>query len=194
MAPLPQEKRYSYADLLSWDDNTRYELYDGQPVALASPTDVHQRISMALSVQLGSYLMGKKCRVYAAPFDVRLFEEEGDSPEDVDTVVQPDLMVVCDQNKVDRHGVHGAPDLVIEILSPASARYDRLVKFNLYQRAGVREYWLVDPSTRTVSVHTLEDGAYHAATVYSSELSVPVGVLDNCDVDLSAVFEQESGG
>lgn len=194
MAPLPQEKRYSYADLLSWDDNTRYELYDGRPVALASPTDVHQRISMALSVQLGSYLMGKKCRVYAAPFDVRLFEEEGDSPEDVDTVVQPDLMVVCDQNKVDRHGVHGAPDLVIEILSPASARYDRLVKFNLYQRAGVREYWLVDPSTRTVSVHNLEDGAYHAATVYSSELSVPVGVLDNCDVDLSAVFEQESGG
>ena len=189
MAPLPQEKRYSYADLLSWDDNTRYELYDGRPAALASPSEIHQSISMALSVQLGSYLTGKKCRVYAAPFDVRLFEEEGDSPEDVDMVVQPDLMVVCDQNKVDRHGVRGAPDLVIEILSPASARYDRLVKFNLYQRAGVREYWIVDPSTRTVSVHALEDGAYHAATVYSSDLSVPVGVLDDCNIDLSAVFE-----
>ena len=189
MAPLPQEKHYSYADLLSWDDNTRYELYDGQPLALASPSEVHQRISMALSIQLGNYLMGKKCRVYAAPFDVRLFEQEGDGPEDVDTVVQPDLMVVCDQNKVDRHGVHGAPDLVIEILSPASARLDRLVKFNLYQRAGVKEYWLVDPSTRTVSVYTLEDGAYHAATVYSSDLSAPAGVLDGCIIDLSAVFE-----
>ena len=80
MTPLPQEQRYTYADLLAWDDNTRYELYDGQPVALASPSDVHQSISMALSVQLGSYLMGKKCNVYAAPFDVRLFEEEGESP------------------------------------------------------------------------------------------------------------------
>ena len=189
MAPLPQEKRYSYADLLSWDDNTRYELYDGQPVALFSPTDVHQSILGELYLQLGNYLKGKKCKAYLSPFDVRLFEQEGDSPEDVDTVVQPDLMVVCDQNKVDRHGVHGAPDLVIEILSPASARYDRLVKFNLYQRAGVKEYWLVDPSSRTVSVHTLEDGAYHAATVYSSDLSVPVGGLDNCNINLSAVFE-----
>ena len=189
MAPLPQEKRYSYADLLSWDDNTRYELYDGQPVALASPTDVHQNILGELYLQLGNYLKGKKCRAYLSPFDVRLFEEEGDSPEDVDTVVQPDLMVVCDKGKVDRHGVHGAPDLVIEILSPSSARYDRLVKFSLYQRAGVKEYWLVDPSTRTVSVHTLEDGAYHAATVYSSDLAVPVGVLEGCNVDLSTVFE-----
>ena len=189
MAPLPQEKRYSYADLLSWDDNTRYELYDGQLLALASPTDVHQSILGELYLQLGNYLKGKKCKAYLSPFDVRIFEQEGDSPEDVDTVLQPDLMVICDKSKVDRHGVHGAPDLVIEILSPASARYDRLVKFNLYQRAGVKEYWIVDPSSRTVCVHTLEDGAYHAATVYSSDLSVPVGVLDNCNIDLSAVFE-----
>ena len=189
MTSLPQEQYYSYADLLARDDATRYELYDGQLVALASPSEVHQSISMALSVQLGSYLMGKKCRVYAAPFDVRLFEKDGDSPESVDTVLQPDLMVVCDHNKIDRRGVHGAPELVIEILSPTSARYDRLIKFNLYQRAGVKEYWLVDPATCTVCVHTLEEGAYHAATVYSSELSVPVGVLGNdCHIDLSAVF------
>lgn len=106
-------------------------------------------------------------------------------------VLQPNVLVVCDQNKVDRHGVHGAPDLIIEILSPASARYDRLIKFSLYQRAGVREYWIVDPSTRTVSVYTLEDGAYHAATVYSSDLSAPVGVLDDCNIDLSTVFEAQ---
>ena len=188
MAPLPQEKHYSYADLLAWDDNTRYELYSGQPVALASPTDVHQRISMALSAQLYNYLIGKKCSVYAAPLDVRLFEEHGDSPEDVDTVLQPDILVVCDPDKIDRRGVRGAPDLVIEILSPASVRYDRFVKFNLYQRAGVKEFWIVDPDTRTVSVYTLEDGAYHAAAVYPSDLSVPVGVLDNCNIDLSMVF------
>lgn len=190
MAPLPQERRYTYADLLSWDDNTRYELYNGQPVALASPSDVHQRISMALSAQLYNYLAGKKCSAFAAPFDVRLFEDKEDSPEDVDIVLQPDLMVVCDESKLDRHGVHGAPDLVIEILSPATSRYDKLVKFNLYQRAGVKEYWLVDPSTRTVCVYTLEDGAYHAATVYSSDLSVPVGVLEDCQIELNMVFPE----
>lgn len=189
MAPLPQEQRYTYADLLAWNDNTRYELYDGQPVALASPSDVHQSISMALSVQLGSYLMGKKCNVYAAPFDVRLFEEEGESPENVDTVLQPDLMVVCDQNKIDRHGVHGVPDLVIEILSPGTAQYDRLVKFNLYQRAGVREYWIVDPAARVVSVYTLKDGYYRAAA-YGADSSVRVGVLDDCTIDLSTVFPE----
>ena len=189
MAPLPQEKRYTYADLLSWDDSTRYELYDGQPVALASPSDVHQTICAELLRQLANYLVGKQCKVFPAPFDVRIFEEDGDSPDDVDTVLQPDLMVVCDQNKVDQRGVHGAPDLVIEILSPSSLRCDRLVKFNLYQKAGVREYWIVDPDSRTVSVYTLEDGAYHAAVVYSHDLAVPVGVLDDCRIDLPAVFD-----
>ena len=189
MAPLPQEQRYTYADLLAWDDNTRYELYSGQPVALASPTDVHQRISMALSAQLYNYLIGKKCSVYAAPFDVRLFEEHGDGPEDVNTVLQPDIMVVCDPDKVDRRGIHGAPDLIIEILSPSSARYDRLVKFNLYQRAGVREYWLVDPTTRMVSVYTLENGKYQAAA-YGADDSVRVGILDDCTIDLSTVFPE----
>jgi len=189
MAPLPQEKRYTYADLLAWNDGTRYELYDGQPVALASPSDTHQRISMALSVQLGSYLMEKKCSVFAAPFDVRLFEEADDHPEDVDMVLQPDLMIVCDQSKVDQHGVHGAPDFVIEILSSGTARYDRLVKFNLYQRAGVREYWIVDPAARMVSVYTLTDGQYRAAA-YGADSSVPVGVLDDCTIDLSTVFPE----
>lgn len=188
MALSPQEQRCSYADLLTWDDNTRYELYDGQPVALASPSNIHQEILSALHYQFYDYLKDKQCKVYLAPFDVRLFEKHGDGPEDVDTVLQPDLMVVCDKSKVDQHGIHGAPDLVIEILSQSSVRYDRFVKFGLYQRAGVKEYWIADPVTRTVCVYTLEDDAYHAATVYTSNLSVPVGILDNCNIDLSAVF------
>ena len=153
MAPLPVEKRYTYADLLAWDEDTRYELYDGIHVALASPSDSHQRVLTALLLQLGNYLEGKRCNVYPAPFDVRLFQDEKDRPEDVGTVVQPDLMVVCDRNKVDRHGVHGAPDLVIEILSDSTRRADRLTKFNLYQRAGVREYWIVDPNKEMVTVY-----------------------------------------
>lgn len=189
MTSLPQEKHYSYADLLAWDDGKRYELYDGQPVALAAPSEIHQSISMALSVQLGNYLTGKKCRVYAAPFDVRLFEQEENSPNDVDTVLQPDILIVCDHSKIDQRGIHGAPDLVIEITSPATARYDRLVKFNLYQRAGVREYWLVDPAARMVSVYTLENGHYRAAA-YGADASVRVGILEDCTIDLSTVFPE----
>lgn len=190
MTPLPQEQHCTYADLLEWDDDVRYELYNGIPIALACPSNVHQQISVALSAQLYNYLRGKKCKVFTAPFDVRLFEEDNGHPEDVDIVVQPDLMVICDQNKVDRHGVQGAPDLIIEILSNSSRRLDRLIKFNLYQRAGVREYWIVDPSTRIVSVYTLKDGAYQTAAAYGADSSVRVGILNDCTIDLSTVFPE----
>ena len=190
MTPMPQEQHYTYADLLEWDDDVRYELYSGIPMALASPSDVHQRISGEIYLQLGNYLRGKNCRAYYAPLDVRLFEADGDRPEDVDIVVQPDLMVVCDQNKVDRHGVHGAPDLVIEIISNSSRRLDRLTKLNLYQRAGVREYWIVDPDTGVVSVYTLKDGIYRTAAAYGADASVRVGILDDCTIDLSTVFPE----
>lgn len=189
MAPLPQEQRYSYADLLEWGEDIRYELYDGVPMALASPTDAHQTISGELFAQLHSYLRGKSCKAYYAPFDVRLFEAAGDRPEDVDIVLQPDLMVICDQNKIDRHGVHGAPDLVIEILSDSTRRIDRLIKFNLYQQAGVREYWIVDPDAHTVAVHLLQDGQYCSPDIYTAEAVVPVSVLDDCKIDLSPVFQ-----
>ena len=189
MTALPQEQRYTYEDLLNWDDGIRYELYDGQPVALASPSDVHQEISMELATQFHTYLKGKRCKVYAAPFDVRLFEASGDGPEEVEYVLQPDLTVVCDPEKVDPRGVHGAPDLVVEILSPSTAQFDKLWKFNLYQKAGVREYWIVDPKDRMVSVFTLADGKYCAAA-YGADASVPVSVLEGCVIEMSAVFPE----
>ena len=183
-----EPRRYTYGDLMKWDDGKRYELYDGVPVAMASPSDVHQIISMELSRQFSNFLAGKKCRVFASPFDVRLFDTDDDRPEDADYVLQPDLMVVCDKSKVDRHGIHGAPDLVIEILSPSTRANDRLRKFNLYEQAGVREYWIVDPDMKALLVHTLEDGRYHAADVYTAGSTVPVGVLEGCDIDLSTAF------
>ncbi len=188
MTPLPQECHYSYADLLTWDDNTRYELYDGVPIAFASPSDSHQRVLTALLLQIGNYLEGKPCSVYPAPFDVRLFQSEKDNPKDVDLVVQPDLMVVCDRNKIDRHGVRGAPDLVIEILSDSTRRIDRLVKFNLYQKAGVREYWIVDPDACTIAVHLLQDGQYGSPEFYVRNAFVPVSILDDCTIDSSRIF------
>lgn len=187
---LPAEKRYTYADLLSWDGSTRYELYDGVPVALASPSNAHQLICGELLRQIANYLVGKRCKIYPAPFDVRLFECKEDSPEDVSIVVQPDLSVICDSGKTDGHGCKGAPNLVIEILSDSTRRYDRLTKFNLYQQAGVQEYWIVDPDAQVVLVHTLEDGQYHSPAAYNSRASVPVGIFDDCSVDLTMVFSE----
>lgn len=186
---LLQEKRYTYADLLNWPDDERVELIDGEPYLMApAPSPDHQSISWALIVQIGGYLEGKKCRAFHAPFDVRLFEQTGNQSYDVDTVVQPNLSIVCDPNKLDEHGCKGAPDMVVEILSPSSTKHDRITKFNLYQRAGVKEYWIVDPRAKAVQVHTLEDGRYHAAIVYTAQDTVPVGVLEDCRIDLSRVF------
>lgn len=189
MTPLPKEQNYTLADLLTWDDDTRYELYDGKLVAMASPSNAHQLILGELSRQLSNYLFGKQCKVYPAPFDVQPFAKKGDSPETITTVVQPDLSIVGDPEKTSGHGCKGAPDMVIEVLSPSTGRYDRLKKFNLYWQAGVREYWIVDPTDRMVSVHTLKDGAYHT-TVYDEDASVRVGIFNDCVIDLSTVFSE----
>ena len=188
---LPQEEgRYTYADLLSWDDGVRYELYDGIPVALASPTFEHQRICAALLAQFYAFSREKKCEAVAAPLDVRLFEKGGDQPEDVDKVVQPDLMIVCDREKIDRRGIHGAPDLVVEILSDSTRRNDQLVKYRMYQKAGVREYWVIDPEMRLLLVHTLEDGQYSSPHAYGPTATVPLTIAEDCTVDLSLVFSR----
>ena len=188
---LPLEKEWNYADLLSWEDDMRYELIEGYPVMMAPPSSTHQEISMELSAQFHTYLKGKNCKVYAAPFAVRLFERDGDFLESVDTVVQPDISIVCDKKKIDKRGCKGAPDLIVEILSPSSWRHDCLVKYNLYQRAGVKEYWIVDTEKQVVLVHTLEEGQYHAPKAYTARDTVPVGVLEDCAVDLTAVFPEE---
>ena len=188
---IPAEKtHFTYADYLTWDESERVELIDGVPVALASPSDVHQEIVVELTRQLANFLEGKKCRVYPAPFDVRLFERDEDTPNDVDNVLQPDLMVVCDRSKVDRRGVHGAPDLIIEVLSPSTARHDRLVKLNQYQRAGVREYWIVSPEERTAQVFLYEEGTLRPYEVYSQTDIAKVNILEGCFIELEKVFRE----
>ena len=192
---LPAEKKetiFTYADYLTWDEDERIELIDGEAVMMAPPSTSHQIISMEISRQLANFLEGKKCLAVAAPFDVRLFEHKEDHPQDVKTVVQPDLSIVCKKNgQVDGKGIHGAPDLVIEILSPSTKQYDCLVKYKLYQQAGIKEYWIVDPDKKLVLVYTLVDGQYYVPEVYTAKDSVPVGVLEDCAVDLTAVFPEE---
>ena len=190
MALPAEETRYTFADTLTWGEDERIEIIDGEAFMMAPPLRVHQSILMALSAQIHDFLRGKTCKVYPAPFAVRLFEEDGDRPEDVDTMVEPDITVVCDPDKLDKYGCRGAPDMVIEILSPSTRRHDLAMKYQLYQRAGVQEYWIVDPDGKTVQVLRLEDGFYGAADVYTAG-AVPVGLWEDFNIDLSQVFTAE---
>ncbi len=189
---LPAEmERYTFADVLTWPDGERAELIDGEVILMApAPSRGHQEISGEVFRQLANYLEGKKCKVYHAPFDVRLFEKDGDTPEDVNTVVEPDITIVCDHSKLDDRGCKGAPDMVVEVLSPSTQRHDRLVKLGLYQRAGVREYWIVDPDSSTVQVFLQRDGSLQLHEVYDRQGVAKVNVLDGCFIELSKVFSE----
>ena len=189
---LPAEKpRYTFADVLTWDEDERVEIIDGEPTMMApAPARVHQEVSGELFRQLANYLLGKKCKVYPAPFAVRLFEQDGDSPEDVDTMVEPDITVVCDPSKLDERGCKGAPDMVVEILSPSTQRHDRFTKFSLYQRAGIHEYWIVDPDSKTAQSFILEEGRYSVKEFGTAGDKMKVNVLEDCVIDLSEVFSE----
>ena len=177
-------KKLTYADYASWDDGNRYELIDGVVHMMSAPTADHQRILAELSRQLGNYLFGKPCEVFFAPFDVCL-NGKGD---DDDTVVQPDVLVICDAEKLaNGKYCNGAPDLVIEILSPSTSNLDKVKKFNKYQQAGVREYWIVDPVDRNIIVNVLNESKY-ITYAYDEESTISVHVLDDCDIVLSDVF------
>ena len=186
--PAEKKMKYTLADCLGWEEGTRGEIIDGEAVMMAPPSTAHQLISMELARQLATFLEGRKCRVLPAPFAVRLFERAGDKPEDVQTVVEPDLSVVCDSAKLDKYGCRGAPDLVVEVLSPSTQRHDRLVKLDLYQRAGVREYWIVSPDEQTVQVLLLRGGLLLPHELYGPEDIAKVNVLEGCFVELSKVF------
>jgi len=184
---VAEKKRYTYDDYCSWDDDKRWELIDGVPYAMSAPTIRHQEISMNLSREFSIFLRGKKCKVFASPIDVRLNAEKGD-----DTVVQPDLIIVCDSSKLeDNKACKGAPDLVVEILSPSTASIDLVIKLNKYQEAGVKEYWIVDPESNTVQVFTLEGSNYivHAYGLEDEAVDIiPVGISEGFEVNLREVF------
>lgn len=185
--PLKKES-YTFADCLTWPENERIELIDGEAVMMSLPSTVHQKISGELFRQLANFLEGKKCEVFSAPFGVRLFEKDGDSPENVDTMVEPDISVICDRDKLDRYGCKGAPDLIVEILSPSTQRRDRLIKLELYQRAGVREYWLVSPEEQTVQVLLFTNGLLLPRELYKKGDVAKVNVLEGCFLELEKVF------
>ncbi|MFP5410738.1 MAG: Uma2 family endonuclease [Gammaproteobacteria bacterium] len=185
-----KEKRYTYADYLQWPDDTRYELIDGEVFRLApTPLIEHQEVAGEVYCQLRNQLDGKPCRPYIAPVDVRLPRaDEADAA--IDTVVQPDVLVVCDPAKIDRRGVRGAPDWLLEVLSPSTAAHDQIAKRRTYERAGVREYWLVHPSDRTLTVYVLENGQYGRPDIYELKDETPIGVLPGVAIAWDALIER----
>ncbi len=185
----PVEKYYTYADILSWEDDVRAEIIYGDLYMMSSPTTAHQIASREFSAQIYDFLSDKPCQFFTAPFDVRLFESDNDDNDEVDTVVVPDISVICDKSKIDDRGCKGAPDFIIEILSPSTARHDRFIKLNLYQRAKVREYWIADPVNGTVEVYLPdESGRFAVSEVYLKNDVAEVSVLPGCKIDLSKVF------
>ncbi len=188
---LDTRHHYTYGDYLTWSDDVRYELIDGVAYLMApAPTLEHQDIAGEIYYQLRQQLEGKPCRPYIAPVDVRL-PKGNEADETIDTVVQPDVIVVCDQGKLDRRGVRGAPDFVAEVLSPSTAFHDHKRKREVYERAGVKEYWLVDPLERTIHIYRLDDnGRYGKPDVREMKGETPVGVLPEVVIRWDALVER----
>jgi Uma2 family endonuclease len=192
MISLDTTKRYTYADYLTWMDDTRREIYDGiVKMMTPAPNIKHQGISFNLSRLMGNYLVNKSCRGFAAPSDVRLPKKKNKSDETIYTVLQPDLYVVCDLSKLDDRGCLGAPDLVIEITSPKTARRDLKDKYQIYEQHGVREYWIVNPSDENVMTFVLDaNGKFQLAGLYAGDDKIPVHIFDgDLQIDLTEVFE-----
>lgn len=185
--PQPARTHYTYSDYQRWPDEVRYELIDGDAFLMApAPLVVHQDMAFEIARQLANALEGAPCRVLIAPVDVRL--PQGDEADEaVDTVVQPDVLLVCDPAKIDRRGVRGAPDWVLEVISPSTALRDQNTKRRLYERAGVREYWLIHPTDRTLTVYQLRDGCYGLPEMCALQGQTPLVILPEVHIAWDAL-------
>jgi Uma2 family endonuclease len=188
---LSMNIRYTYADYLTWMDDKRRELIDGFIHLMSAPLRIQAKVSSKLNYRFFSFVEKRKqkCQVYYAPFDVRLPLNGSKDDNRIYDVVQPDICVICDLSKLDDRGCVGAPDLIVEVLSPTTLKYDWNYKFNLYEKAGVREYWIVDPKAKTVAVFLLqEDGNYDNGTVYECHQKAPVFIFEGLEIDLNELF------
>lgn len=174
------DRHYTYADYLKFPDDERWEIIDGVAYSMApAPGDSHQSLSSELTAQVHTQLRGKPCQVRVAPYDVRF-----ENSDKTNKVVQPDLVVVCDRNKITPRGLVGAPDWIVEILSPSTAGKDQILKRALYEREGVREYWLVHPVDRIVTIYRLgAEGHYQQADVHELSGTLAVAAVPGVEID-----------
>ena len=188
---MTHKQHHTYGDYLTWPDHPRQELIDGvayvrEPPA---PSPCHQEMVGELFGQLWVALKGRPCRVYVAPFDVRLPKSD-EANELIDTVVQPDVFIVCDRQKLDERGMRGAPDWVVEVLSPSTARYDQKIKVPVYERSGVPELWLIHPTNRTLTIYRLEDGRYGPPTTLELSGQTDLTAVPGVRIDWDRLLSQ----
>ena len=186
-------KRYTYADYLTWQFDEMVELIKGKVFRMSpAPNLSHQQASSNLHIIIGSYLRRRPCKIFSAPFDVRLpLPTKKQTASKIDTVVQPDLSIICDLSKLDMQGCNGAPDWIIEILSTSTSKKDLTDKFEIYQNAGVHEYWIVHPMEGTIIPYRLnESGKYQSIrpTPFAIGECISVGVFPDLEVELEEVF------
>ena len=190
---MDKEKKYTYADLQEMDDEKRYEIIDGKLYLMSSPRIKHQVLAGEIYAQLRDCLKGKKCIPFIAPLDVTLSKEKQDNK--IYNVVQPDISVVCNREQLkDERKITGAPSFVIEILSPSTSRKDKLEKMNLYQKYGVKEYWILEPVDMIVTPYILdENGFYKVEKNYDlTTEEIPVNILQDCKIDLIEFLKENS--
>lgn len=190
IAQLDLSQTYTYADYLSWKFSEYVELIRGRVLRkMAGPAAAHQQCSMNFSWRIGAYLATNPCRVFAAPFDVRLLRSTGTGDDQIQTVVQPDLCVICDPAKLDERGCLGAPDWIIEIVSPSTAKLDVAIKYDLYAENGVGEYWVVFPREKVIQIFVLgSQGEYQLVDSYEQAGLVPSRTLPDLQLQWADVF------
>lgn len=187
---IPYAQEYTYADYLTWEFDHMVELIRGKVFKMSkSQTSIHQQALGNLLLCVGQYLKKKKCKVFCGPFDVVLPLQNQRKKEACNTVVQPDLCVICDLNKIDKAGCFGAPDWVVEILSPHTSKKDLQLKYEVYEEAGVKEYWIVMPNEKLVEVFLSEDGKYVRIQTYTEEDVVAPVMLPELNIELCEVFD-----
>ena len=187
---LDLNKTYSYADYLTWQFQEKLELIKGKIFKMSpAPSTNHQRISMELAGILYNFFKPHQCNLFAAPFDVRLIDKKKSSlDQEIFTVVQPDLCVICDEAKIDERGAIGAPDLVIEILSPGNPNKEMKYKFDLYEEAGVLEYWIVNPADKTLFIYVLKENQFIGMHPLIEEDSIQSKLFPDLDFQLAEIF------
>ena len=192
LSQLDFNKAYTYADYLTWRFDEFVELIKGKLMRpMAGPNRMHQVYFGNIFGEVRQYLKGQPCQVYAAPFDVRLTTAGGNGDAQITTVVQPDICVVCDRSKLDDRGCLGAPDWIVEIVSPGNTSRDTKTKFDLYEESGVKEYWIVFPGLKTVAAYLLDNGQYRLQAEYAAPGPVPVATLPGLALEWAEIFAGE---
>lgn len=194
LSQLNPEAHYTYADYIIWKFQERVELFKGKIFPMAAPSVKHQRVSGYLHILIGSHLKNHKCDVFSAPFDVRLpLPVSRIKDNKIDTVVQPDLCVVCDQSKLDEKGCIGAPELVVEILSLGNSKKEMKAKFELYENAGVLEYWVIDPEHDLAFCYYLDEKTqkYIPSLAFTDDDTIESKVLEGLTLNLEELFKNK---